>query len=149
MTPAAGFAATVHCIDVNEIPRISEDYYKGELEAVDSLQPGDIMVVSRCGPCFWGELVATASRYRGARGVVIDGYLTQQTGQVTSHSLTDREVEVLKAICEGESMREIAMRLDVSVKTVETHRRRMMEKLKFFNVADLIKYAIREGITSV
>ncbi len=71
---AAGFAATVHCIDVDEIPKNSEDYYRGELEAVDSLQPGDIMVVSRCGPCFWGELVATASRYRGARGVVIDGY---------------------------------------------------------------------------
>jgi len=82
-------------------------------------------------------------------GVVIDGYITQQTGQTVSHSLTDREVEVLKAICEGESMREIASRLEVSVKTVETHRRRMMEKLKFFNVADLIKYAIREGITSV
>ncbi|MEW6668903.1 MAG: response regulator transcription factor [Thermodesulfobacteriota bacterium] len=82
-------------------------------------------------------------------GVVIDGYITQQTGQTVSHSLTDREIEVLKAICEGESMREIASRLAVSVKTVETHRRRMMEKLNFFHVADLIKYAIREGITSV
>lgn len=78
---AAGFAATVHCIDLNEIPEHTEDYYKGELEAVDSLQQGDIMVVSKCGPCFWGELVATAARYRGARGVVIDGY-TRDTSRL-------------------------------------------------------------------
>jgi 4-hydroxy-4-methyl-2-oxoglutarate aldolase len=70
----AGLAATVACVDVTEIPEQREDYYKGELEAVDSLQPGDVMVVSMCAPCFWGELLATAARYRGARGVVIDGY---------------------------------------------------------------------------
>jgi regulator of RNase E activity RraA len=71
---AAGFAATVHCVDADAIPEKAEDYYKGELLAVDSLQPGDIMVVSKCGPCFWGELLATAARYLGSQGVVIDGY---------------------------------------------------------------------------
>jgi 4-hydroxy-4-methyl-2-oxoglutarate aldolase len=77
----AGYAAPVYCIDVTDIPENSEDYYKGELEAVDSLQEGDVMVVSKCGPCFWGELVATAARYRGARGVVIDGY-TRDTSRL-------------------------------------------------------------------
>ncbi|PKN29468.1 MAG: DNA-binding response regulator [Deltaproteobacteria bacterium HGW-Deltaproteobacteria-21] len=82
-------------------------------------------------------------------GVVIDGYISQQTGGAPNSGLSEREVEVLKAICEGESTRDIALRLRVSVKTIETHRRRMMEKLQIFNVAELIKHAIRMGITSV
>jgi regulator of RNase E activity RraA len=77
----AGFAATVRCIEVGveSIPADRADYYKGELAAVESLRRGDVMVVSKAGPCFWGELLATASRYRGARGIVIDGY-TRDTG---------------------------------------------------------------------
>jgi len=83
-------------------------------------------------------------------GAVIDGYISQQTGQATNSSgLSEREIEVLRAICEGESTRDIAHRLMVSVKTIETHRRRMMEKLGIFSVAELIKHAIRHGITSV
>lgn len=82
-------------------------------------------------------------------GVVIDGYVSQQTGQTLNSGLTEREIEVLRAICEGESTRDIAHRLQVSVKTIETHRRRMMEKLRIFNMAELIKHAIRQGITTV
>jgi len=81
--------------------------------------------------------------------LVINGYITQQTGQSVNNGLTDREVEVLRGICEGRSTRDIAGLLDVSVKTVETHRRRMMEKLRIDNVVELIKFAIREGITTV
>jgi regulator of RNase E activity RraA len=44
------------------------------MSAVDSLQPGDVMVVSTCRGSYWGELLATASRYRGARGLVADAY---------------------------------------------------------------------------
>ena len=63
--------------------------------------------------------------------------------------LTDREREVLQMIAEGKSTKEIADDLSVSVKTVETHRRNIMEKLDLHSVAELTKYAIREGITSV
>jgi 4-hydroxy-4-methyl-2-oxoglutarate aldolase len=70
----AGFAATVHCVEVDGPPAEREDWYKGELEAVDALSPGDVMVVSTCRGCYWGELLATASRYRGARGIVVDAY---------------------------------------------------------------------------
>ena len=70
----AGFAATVHCVEVEGPPAEREDWYKGELEAVDALAPGDVMVVSTCRGCYWGELLATASRYRGARGIVVDAY---------------------------------------------------------------------------
>jgi len=63
--------------------------------------------------------------------------------------LTDREREVLQMIAEGKSTKEIAGELAVSVKTVETHRRNIMEKLDLHSIAELTKYAIREGVTSV
>ncbi len=64
-------------------------------------------------------------------------------------SLTPREREVLQLISEGHSARDIAQRLHLSVKTIETHRRQMMEKLGIHSVADLTKFAIREGLTSL
>src|SRR5205823_4365048 len=69
----AGFAATVLTIPVDEVPADRDSWYRGELEAVDGLRPGDVMVVSTCpdGP-FWGELLSTAARHRGARGIVLD-----------------------------------------------------------------------------
>jgi 4-hydroxy-4-methyl-2-oxoglutarate aldolase len=70
----AGFAKTVHCIEIDQPPANEDDYYKGELQAVDSLQAGDVMVVSTCTGSYWGELLATASRYRGAVGIVADAY---------------------------------------------------------------------------
>jgi regulator of RNase E activity RraA len=70
----AGFAATVHCVEVDAVPANRGDWYKGELEAVDAVRPGDVMVASSCQGCFWGELLATASRARGARGIVADAY---------------------------------------------------------------------------
>jgi 4-hydroxy-4-methyl-2-oxoglutarate aldolase len=69
-----GFAETVHAIQVDGPPENSEDYYAGEIRAVDSQQPGDVMVVSTCDGSYWGELLATASRARGARGIVADAY---------------------------------------------------------------------------
>ena len=66
-----------------------------------------------------------------------------------AQSLTSREREVLQLISEGHSARDIALRLHLSVKTIETHRRQMMAKLEINNVADLTKFAIREGLTSL
>ncbi len=63
--------------------------------------------------------------------------------------LSPREREVLQLMAEGRATKEIANDLSVSVKTVETHRRQIMEKLNLFSVAELTKYAIGEGITSV
>ena len=64
-------------------------------------------------------------------------------------ALSPREREVLQLISEGHSAREIAGRLHLSVKTIETHRRQIMEKLAIHSVADLTKFAIREGLTSL
>ncbi len=63
--------------------------------------------------------------------------------------LTDREREVLQLMAEGQSTKEIASKLSVSDKTIETHRRQIMDKLKLYNVAELTKYAIREGLTTL
>jgi DNA-binding NarL/FixJ family response regulator len=63
--------------------------------------------------------------------------------------LSDREREVLQLLAEGQSSRKIAGRLHVSVTTVDTHRKHIMDKLGFRSIAELTKYAIREGLTSL
>lgn len=63
--------------------------------------------------------------------------------------LTPREREVLQSLSEGLSTKRIAARLEVSVKTVETHRAQIMAKLDIHSIAELTKYAIREGLTSL
>ncbi|MGB2905761.1 MAG: response regulator transcription factor [Candidatus Aminicenantaceae bacterium] len=80
---------------------------------------------------------------------VIEEYL-QRAGEEKREDafdlLTDREREVLQLIAEGLSTREIAEKLFISTKTVETHRMHMMEKLDLHGTADLTRYAIRKGI---
>jgi DNA-binding NarL/FixJ family response regulator len=63
--------------------------------------------------------------------------------------LSLREKDILQRIADGHSTKEIAMTLGVSAKTVETHRRRIMEKLNRHTVAELTKYAVSEGLTSL
>ena len=64
-------------------------------------------------------------------------------------SLTAREREVLQLIAEGKTTKEIADRLGVSTKTAGTHRQRLMDKLNIHSIAELTKYAIRDGITTL
>ena len=64
------------------------------------------------------------------------------------HILTAREREVLQLIAEGRSSKDIASSLHVSEKTVHSHRQNIMEKLNLHSIAELTKYAIREGITT-
>jgi DNA-binding NarL/FixJ family response regulator len=81
-------------------------------------------------------------------GVVVEDYVGHR-GDERRRLLTPREREVLQLLAEGNSTREIAQSLFISVKTVETHRRQIMEKLNIHSVAELTKYAIREGLTSL
>jgi len=64
-------------------------------------------------------------------------------------ALTTREREVLQLLAEGKTTRQIAAHLNISVKTIETHRQQVMEKLNMHSIAELTKYAIREGLTSL
>jgi 4-hydroxy-4-methyl-2-oxoglutarate aldolase len=70
----AGVAATVRCSAVDGVPDDHSEWHRGTIEAVDALEPGDVLVASTCEAAFWGELLATAARQRGARGVVADAY---------------------------------------------------------------------------
>jgi DNA-binding NarL/FixJ family response regulator len=63
-------------------------------------------------------------------------------------TLTPRQREILQLIAEGLSTKEIAHRLGVSVKTVETHRTQLMDRLDIHDVAGLVRYAIRVGLVS-
>jgi DNA-binding NarL/FixJ family response regulator len=65
-----------------------------------------------------------------------------------ARALSAREREVLQLIAEGRTSKEIAAKLDIAVPTVETHRRQLMAKLDVRTIAELTKYAIREGLTS-
>jgi DNA-binding NarL/FixJ family response regulator len=82
---------------------------------------------------------------------VIDNYVHGEAGEgATAFSvLSTREREVLQLMAEGQSTKEMGRTLHVSVKTVETHRAKLMDKLNLHTVAGLTKYAIREGLTSV
>jgi len=84
-------------------------------------------------------------------GVVVDNFVRNKAksdSTVFSH-LTDREREVLQLMAEGKTSKEIANQLNLSIKTIETHRMKIMEKLNIHTVAELTKYAIREGLTSL
>jgi DNA-binding NarL/FixJ family response regulator len=84
-------------------------------------------------------------------GAVVDDYVRRGgPGEASAFSsLTVREREVLQLMAEGRNTKQIAMDLHISVKTVETHRRQVMEKLELYSVAELTKYAIREGLTTL
>jgi DNA-binding NarL/FixJ family response regulator len=70
-------------------------------------------------------------------------------GSVEFGSLSLREREVLQLMAEGKSTKQIASALKLSKKTVDNHRAHLMSKLKVSTLAELIKYAIREGLTSI
>lgn len=83
-------------------------------------------------------------------GTVIKDYVDQMVGDhLLSSELTNREREVLQLIAEGMTTKRIASSLNVSPKTVETHRRKIMKKLNIHSIAELTKVAIQEGLTSV
>jgi DNA-binding NarL/FixJ family response regulator len=84
-------------------------------------------------------------------GVVARDYMSNLSvsDQSASTVLTPREREVLQLISEGKSTKEIALHLNISIKTIESTRRQIMQKLDIHNIADLTKYAINENITSL
>ncbi|MEK7994031.1 MAG: response regulator transcription factor, partial [Planctomycetota bacterium] len=109
--------------------------------------------------CLFDELVqairavSEGGRYLSPRitDVVVDDYVKRLSSGDESplRSLTGREREVLQLVAEGKSTKEISMELHVSTKTIEANRRQIMEKLDIQSVAELTKYAIREGLTSL
>jgi DNA-binding NarL/FixJ family response regulator len=84
-------------------------------------------------------------------GIVVEGFKQRlpapQPGEAAT--LSPKEREVLQLLAEGSSTKEIADHLGISGKTVDTHRQHIMDKLGIHSIAELTKYAIREGLTSI
>jgi len=80
---------------------------------------------------------------------MVEGYVQRVGGeQPKSDTLTPRQRQVLQLIAGGHSTKEIAYRLELSVKTVETHRAQLMDRLQIRDIAGLVKYAIRNGLVT-
>jgi two-component system response regulator NreC len=87
----------------------------------------------------------------GVANMVIKNYVRQlkESEKSMPPILTPRESEVLQLVSEGKTSKEIASLMYISVKTVDTHRRHIMDKLAVSSIAELTKYAIRAGLTSL
>lgn len=82
---------------------------------------------------------------------LVESYRQRQfvSSKAAVNLLTPREREVLQLLAEGKTSKEIAAALHLSVATVETHRRQITNKVGLHSIAELTKYAIREGLTSL
>ncbi|MDA8132885.1 MAG: response regulator transcription factor [Elusimicrobia bacterium] len=87
----------------------------------------------------------------GITSIVLDDYIKGPSRDPRSAFtlLSDREREVLQLLAEGLSTKEISRKLELSVKTVETHRKRIMGKLGIQTIAGLTRYAVKEGLVSL
>jgi DNA-binding NarL/FixJ family response regulator len=109
--------------------------------------------------CLFDELVqaikavAAGGRYLSPRiaDVVVSDYVKRlsATADLPFEALKTREREVLQLVAEGKSTKQIALYLHLSSKTIEANRRQIMEKLNIHSVAELTKYAVREGLTTL
>jgi DNA-binding NarL/FixJ family response regulator len=125
---------------VSEIFRAGASGYLIKDSAFDELDHAIRVVMS--GKTYINPLIAS---------IVVES-LVSQSSTPSSQSfslLTEREREVLQLIAEGRSTKQIAYDLSVSSKTVESHRRQVMGKLNIRSVAELTKFAIREGLTTI
>lgn len=111
-----------------------KDRFSAELvQAVRALHAGQLYLCS--------DIVA----------VVIDDYLRRvpESAVELQSVLSGREREILRLIAEGKNSKTIGFLLDINVKTVDSHRQRIMKKLRLRSIAELTSYAVREGVISV
>ena len=84
--------------------------------------------------------------------IVLDGFLKTRSehlrGERRGTRTTPREIEIIRLLAEGKSNKEVAAQLGITVRTVETHRAKIMLKLGFHSLAELIHYAIRNELVS-
>jgi DNA-binding NarL/FixJ family response regulator len=83
--------------------------------------------------------------------IVLDGFLkprSQQHGKRAGPGTTPRELEIIRLLAEGKANKEIAALLGITVRTVETHRAKIMLKLGLHSLAELVHYAMRNEIIS-
>lgn len=86
-----------------------------------------------------------------AAGIMVNSYIREkpEADDISGAALTARECEILSILAEGRNTKQIALKLGISTKTVDTHRRHIMHKLDMQSLPELTKYAIRKGLTSL
>lgn len=100
------------------------------IHAIRAISSGGVYV----DPTMMSKVVSGSSRLRSLDDALRD------------NSLSDRETEVLRLIALGYSNKEIGAQLDISIKTVETYKARLMEKLDLHSRVDIVRYALRQGL---
>jgi DNA-binding NarL/FixJ family response regulator len=104
-----------------------------------------------------GNLIASqvgAAIRAGAEDVILKTNMRGLEASITNalsarfrlHALTDRQIQVLKLVAEGHRTREVAKRLGLSIKTIESHRSEIMKRLRIHDVVSLVRFAIRVGL---
>ncbi|MDD4746593.1 MAG: response regulator transcription factor [Salinivirgaceae bacterium] len=128
---------------VSELLEIDVEGYLSKLAQMTDIEKAIRSVIS--GNRHYGQSVAK---------IMHDVYLTK-TGITSKKRLfasnketvfTPREIEIIQHLCDGNSAKEVGNKLNVSPRTVETHRNNILRKLGFSNTAELIKYAVKQGI---
>jgi len=97
----------------------------------------------RKGGMYLSPAISTAAALKNETVRILEKNIAE------SERLTKRQLQVLQLIADGHSTKEIAAILEISVKTIETHRKQIMDKLEIRTTAGLTKYCIREGLTSL
>ena len=157
MPELSGFEATRQVLADHPGTRIIAMSARTDAEVVrEALAAGALAFVPK-EAAFEELAVALAAVRKGetyvspkVAGALVQSYQSQTTplaGGNTARPLTSREREVLQLVAEGLAMKQIGIKLHISVKTVETHRRQIMDKLDLHSVAELTKYAVRHGMT--
>lgn len=134
---------------VDEILEIGVDGYLSKLARKEDVEKAINTVM--LGERFFGNSVSK---------MIMDIYIDSKRIRTTkkhflkgtkdaNKEITSRELDVIKLLCEGYIVKEIADKLNISPRTVETHKSNMLEKLGFSRTIDLIKYAIKNGIVEI
>ncbi|CAK7047326.1 response regulator transcription factor [Petrimonas sulfuriphila] len=142
---------------ITELLEIGVDGYLNKLARREDLQAALCTVAG--GNPYFGRSVAKmmyeiylAQQYQkdSPRKKGIFNYKKQISPAAPSESiLSERETEIICLLCDGKSMKEIASRLCISIRTVETHKSNILAKLGFSNLVDLVKFAIKEGLVEI
>lgn len=145
------------CTELPKVKVIALSIHSNRRFVTNMLRAGAVGYILK--ECLFDELVqaiqavAAGDSYLSPRitGVVVGDYTKHLSASFDSPlaTLTSREREVLQLVAEGKSTKQIVLELHVSNKTIEANRRQIMSKLDLHSIAELTKYAIREGLTTL
>lgn len=153
-----GIEATRRVLEVvPEVKVVALSMHTGSRMVTEMLRAGAVGYISKLG-AFEEVIRAVYAVSKGERylspsvtGVIVDEIVKKESskGDSVFTVLSPREREVLQMVAEGCHTKEIAATLSISTRTVEVHRRNVMDKLGLDTVADLTRYAIREGLVQL